>query len=182
IGFWLLGLNWLMLTLAVLIDSPVLGAFAFWVLLVGTAMATGGWPTLRAAIPALVYLLLIIPPPFNLDVKLVQLLQVYTSKTASRILDLMGVFHAINGVVIEVGDKKYEIEHACSGISSLLSVLACTLFYVFWMGAHWLRGTVLLLSSVFWVLMANVLRVVIIVFVDTHFEIDLSVDKFPFYL
>ena len=74
----------------------------------------------------------------------------------------------MNGVIIEVGDKKYEIERACSGISSLLSVLACTLFYVFWTGAHWVRGTALVLSSVFWVLIANVLRVVIIVFVDTR--------------
>jgi exosortase len=182
IGFYLLGLNWFMLTFAVLIDSPVLGAMAFWVLLVATAYATGGWPTLRAAIPALAYLLLIIPPPFNLDGKLVMLLQTYTSTAASRVLDLMGTYHAINGVIIEVGDKKYEIEHACSGISSLLSVLACTLFYVFWMGAHWLRGILLVLSSVFWVLMANVLRVVIIVFFDTQWGIDLSVDAFPFYL
>jgi exosortase len=182
IGFGLLIVDWLILTFAVLIFSPVAGSLAFWFLLVATAYATGGWPTLRAAIPALAYLLLIIPPPFALDVKLVQLLQFYTSNASSRVLDLMGVYHAINGVIIEVGDKKYEIEHACSGISSLLSVLACTLFYVFWTGAHWLRGTCLVLSSVFWVLIANVLRVVIIVFMDAQFEIDLSTDEFPFYL
>jgi exosortase len=182
VGLWLLGLNWLILSFAVMIDSPVLGAFAFWILLIATAYATGGWPTLRAAIPALAYLLLIIPPPFNLDARLVMLLQTYTSTVGSRVLDLMGTYHAINGVIIEVGDKKYEIEHACSGISSLLSVLACTLFYVFWMGAHWLRGILLVLSAVFWVLMANVLRVVTIVFFDTQFGVDLSVDSFPFYL
>lgn len=182
IGLWLLGLNWLVLTLGVIIGSPVLGTIAFWILLIATAYVTGGWPALKAAIPALVYLLLIIPPPFNLDVRLVTFLQTYTSRVANRILDLMGIYHAINGVVIEVGDKKYEIEHACSGISSLLSVLACTLFYIFWVHAHWLRAILLILAAVSWVMMANVLRVVIIVFCDTMFEIDLSVDKFPFYL
>src|SRR5207302_1165259 len=122
-GVMLLALNWLLLTTAVVMDLPVLGAFAFWVLLIATAVASGGWPTLKPAIPALIYLLVIIPPPFNIDGKLVVFLQTYTSKAASRILDQIGVFHAMNGVVVEVGDKKYEVERACSGISSLLSVL-----------------------------------------------------------
>jgi exosortase len=181
LAFWLLGLNWLMLAFAVIVDSPVLGAMSFWVLLVATAIATGGWPTLRAAIPALAYLLLIIPPPFNLDVRLVTFLQHYTSEAANRVLDLMGIYHAINGVVIEVGDKRYEIEHACSGISSLLSVLACTLFYVFWVKAHWLRGILLVLASVFWVLVNNAVRVIVIVLVDTKLGIDLSNDDPPFF-
>lgn len=181
-AYWLLGFNWAFLTFAIVIDSPVLGAASFWLLLVATCLAAGGWPTLKAAIPALVYLLLIIPPPFNLDVRLVTFLQTYTSLAASRTLDLMGIYHAINGVVIEVGDKKYEVEQACSGISSLLSVLACTLFYVFWVHAHWLRGTLLVLASVFWVLAANAARVIIIVFCDVMFNFDLTRDEFPFYL
>jgi hypothetical protein len=92
IGFALLIIDWLLLTFAVLIFSPVAGSLAFWFLLIAAAYATGGWPTLRAAIPALVYLLLIIPPPFMLDLKLVQALQFYTSNASSRVLDLMGVF------------------------------------------------------------------------------------------
>jgi exosortase len=180
-GMFLLGLNWLLLAAGVIIDSPVLGAFAFWVLLIAVAVSAGGWPTLKAALPALIYLLLIIPPPFNLDGRLVTFLQTYTSKVSSRILDLIPVHHAMNGVVVEVGDKKYEIERACSGISSLLSVLACTLFYVFWVKAHWLRGTILILAAVFWVLINNITRVVAIVYFDSRFEIDLSKDEFPWY-
>lgn len=182
IGFMLLGLNWLMLAVAVVLDSPNLGALAFWVLLGATAIGTGGWRALRAALPALIYLLLIIPPPLNLDGRLVTFLQTYTSKISSRVLDLMGVFHALNGVIVEVGDKKYEIERACSGISSLLSVLACSIFYVFWVKAHWVRGILLVLASVFWVLINNIVRVVAIVFFDTQFGIDLSKDEPPFFL
>lgn len=182
IGFLLLGLNWFMLAVAVVLDSPNLGALAFWILLIATAIGAGGWRTFRMALPALVYLLLIIPPPLNLDGRLITFLQTYTSKIASHVLDLMGVFHALNGVVVEVGDKKYEVERACSGISSLLSVLACSLFYVFWVKAHWVRGIMLILASVFWVLINNVVRVVAIVYCDTQWGIDLSKDEAPFFL
>lgn len=182
IGFILLGLNWLMLAVAVVLDSPNLGALAFWVLLGATAIGAGGWRAFRAALPALIYLLLIIPPPLNLDGRLVTFLQSYTSRISSHVLDLIGVFHALNGVIVEVGDKKYEIERACSGISSLLSVLACSIFYVFWVKAHWLRGILLVLASVFWVLINNIVRVVAIVFFDTQFGIDLSKDEAPFFL
>src|SRR5438876_511523 len=71
----LLGLNWVMLATALVLDSPWLGAVAFLVLLVALVHGLGGWRLVRATLPALVFLLLIIPPPFGLDTRLVNGLQ-----------------------------------------------------------------------------------------------------------
>ena len=54
----LLGLNWLLLASALVLDSPWLGAVAFLQLLVALAHGLGGWPLLRGVLPALVFLLL----------------------------------------------------------------------------------------------------------------------------
>jgi exosortase len=168
----LLGLNWLVLAAALVLDSPWLGAVAFMVLLVALAHGLGGWPLLRATLPALVFLLLIIPPPFGLDTRLVNGLQTLTSKCGAYVLDYFGILHLQQGNLIEVAGKKYFVEEACSGINSLLSVLACTVFYVFWAGAHWLRGILLIAAAVFWVLIANIVRVVTIVYLDSRFQLE----------
>lgn len=176
LGWSLLGVNWLMLTAALVLDSPWLGAVAFLELLVALGHAFGGWSLVRALLPALVYLLLVIPPPFGLDGRLVNSLQTLTSKCANYILDYLGVLHLMSGNVIEIGGKRYFVEQACSGINSLLSVLACTLFFVFWARPHWLRGLLLLAAAVFWVIIANITRVVTIVYFDSRFGIDLLKD------
>lgn len=168
----LLAVNWLMLATALVLDSPWLGAVAFLELLVALAHGLGGWKLVRATLPALVFLLLIIPPPFGLDLRLVNGLQTLTSKCADYVLDYLGTLHLQQGNLIEVGGKKYFVEEACSGINSLLSVLACTVFYVFWAGTHWLRGILLIAASIFWVLIANIVRVVSIVYLDSRFQLE----------
>lgn len=175
----LLGLNFAMLVFAALMNSPLLGTVAFWVLLMATALAAGGTPCLKAAWKALFFYLLLIPPPFGLDETVIQGLQSLTSKSASRILDLIPVYHSLNGVIVESAGKKFEVERACSGISSLLSIIACTLFYVLYFNAHWLRATLLLAAAIFWVLVNNITRVFLIVFFYSRYEWDLTDDSWP---
>ena len=182
LGAILLGLNWVMLATAVVLGSPWLGAVAFWELLAAAAVLIGGLSALRAALPALAFLLLVIPPPFDLDTRLVNGLQSLTSKCSDRVLDYVGVLHVRSGNVVEVADKKYGVDEACSGINSLLSTLAVTLFYIFWTRVYWVRAILLILAAVFWVVVANVIRVVLIVWVDHRWGLDLSKDEYNGYL
>jgi exosortase/archaeosortase family protein len=68
------------------------------------------------------------------------------------------------------------VDKACSGINSLFSTLAVTLFYLLWTRAHWVRGVLLVLAAVFWVVVANIVRVSSIVLIDSKLGIDLSKD------
>jgi exosortase/archaeosortase family protein len=43
---------------------------------------------------------------------------------------------------------------------------------VFWAGTHWLRGILLVAAAVFWVLIANIVRVVSIVYLDSRFQLE----------
>jgi exosortase len=153
---------------------------SFWELLVATAVLAGGWPLLRIALPALIFLLLIVPPPMNLDGKLVLGLQGVTSRIASKALDRAGVLHFLEGNTFEIGQKSFFVDKACSGINSLFSTLAVTLFCVLYFGsfslAYLLRAIVLVLAAVFWVVIANVVRVTSIVWLDHSFGIDLTKD------
>jgi exosortase len=174
ISFALVGLSWLLLAAGVVLDSPWSGAVACLMLLASVPLGLGGWPLLRAFLPALALLLLIIPPPFGLDARLVGYLQYLTGRVSSHVLDFIGVYHYMSGNVVEAAGKRYMVEEACSGIHSLFSILACTVFYILWARVHWLRAACLILAAVFWVMVQNVSRVVLIAFVGNRWNIDLS--------
>jgi exosortase len=178
-GLFLLAVNWVLLTIAVVFDSPWLGMISFWELLAAITYLAGGWSALRAAVPALIFLLLLVPPPMNLDGKLVVALQGTTSKISNRLLDRLGVLHYLNGNTFEIGSRQYLVEEACSGINSLFSTIAVTLFCILYLGTFTrtflLRSIVLLFIAVpFWVLVGNVIRVTSIVWLDQRYGIDLS--------
>jgi len=86
---------------------------------------TNLWP---CALPLFVFLKL----PCNFDVTLITKLQKYSAEYTSRLLDLAGLGHHMNGVVIKIpGLQDYGIEEACSGIQSFFTLmLVATIFLV----------------------------------------------------
>jgi hypothetical protein len=96
----LVGLDWLLLAAAELLDSSWLGAVATLVLLAAVLVGLGGGRLFRRALPAWAFLGLVVPPPFELDRNLVLALQTLTAQWGSRVLDFLGVFHVMAGQVL----------------------------------------------------------------------------------
>lgn len=88
----------------------------------------GGFPLLGRTWTALVVLVLMIRPPFGLDLKLAQALQIWVSRQASSILDMLSVPHQLEGNVIHLINQPLHVEEACSGINSLFATAAVLVF------------------------------------------------------
>jgi len=131
----------------------------------------GGTSAILWQIPALVMVLTTLRPPLNLDHTLVTKLQAATTRISSATLDVLGVTHVTQGNVIEIPGQSLFVEEACSGINSLFSILACTLFYLLWTRRHGFVWFFLLLSAPLWVLAANACRVVLTVVLQSRWEI-----------
>jgi exosortase len=170
----LLALSWGLLAVAEAIFSPWLGAVALLFLLLTVCYTLGGRALVRQLLPAWVLLWLSVPPPLGLDTALVLGLQGFTSRWSSSLLDLFGVYHVIAGNVVEIGNQRLFIEQACTGINSLFSILACTVFYVFWARIPVLRALALFLAAVFWILLANVARVFLVAYLARRWSINLA--------
>ena len=85
---------------------------------------TNLWP---CALPLFVFLKL----PCNFDYVLITKLQQYSAIYTSRLLDLAGLGHHMNGVVISIpGMKDYGIEEACSGIQSFFTLMLVAMIFV----------------------------------------------------
>jgi exosortase len=163
----------LLLVAAVLV-SPWLGSVAALLTLTALTFSLGGASLLRRMLPVGLVLLLLIPPPLDLDQRVVGLLQTLASYGTSNVLDYVGILHIRSGNVIEVVGQRLFVEEACSGIRSFFSVMVYVSFFLIWVQAGWLRSVYLLLAAVVWVLLANLTRIIAIAYALNRWGIDLT--------
>lgn len=118
------------------------------------------WP---AALPMFVYLTL----PSNLDVWVITQLQQVSAYCTSRLLDIYGLPHFMNGTVIQVpGKEHYGIEAACSGVQSFFTLMFIAVLFVVVYRRPFFRGALLIASAVFWALFMNTVRIFLIPVLD----------------
>ncbi|MEI6072147.1 MAG: exosortase U [Verrucomicrobiae bacterium] len=161
------------LALAILLWSPWLGTIAALVCLAGVIWWLGGWELLKRMIPALIMIMVIIPPPFGLDNTLTFFLRGIATTASSRVLDLLGVVHCVSGNVIELPRKKLLVEEACSGINSVLFITAVMIFYLLWRRRSFWCYLICLPAAIGFVLMGNVVRITLCTWLQFHNGMDL---------
>ena len=151
-GVWLF-VSLASLAAACLLQSPWLGFLSAFCLLMVFARNYSHLPQL--ALP----LLILLPLPLGKDQEIVQLLQHVSSRGASSLLDIAGIQHVMAGNVLEVADRRFFVEEACSGIGSVFLLLASAAVYSVWVGQRLIVAIPFLLTSVGWAVAANMLRI-----------------------
>jgi exosortase len=96
----------------------------------GLIIYFAGWAILRAMAFPLAFLLFAIPFPAVVYNEIVFPLQFLASKFATRVLELLGLFPVMReGNVLVLPQMRLEVVEACSGIRSLMSLLALAAGY-----------------------------------------------------
>ncbi|QEG27279.1 Transmembrane exosortase (Exosortase_EpsH) [Gemmata obscuriglobus] len=163
--------GWVGVVAAEVLSSSWLACVSVMILVPPLAYGLGGREVFRRVLPAWGLLWLLVPPPMDFDRLLILQLQGLTTVWSGAVLDALEVFHLAAGNVIEIDGRSLLVEQACSGINSLFSLLACTLFLVLLTRRGWGRGTLLMLAAVGWVLVANVTRVVLVAMLETRWGV-----------
>jgi len=133
-----------------------------------------GGPTLRATLSdPMWFALALISPPFVLATWFIQKLQSVATSIASYWLDYFNIYHYTTGVSILTPNSSYLVKDACSGIQSVFAAIALGVFYGAMRRYHVARFLLLLTQLVFWVLVANSLRVFLIMYMKERYQIDL---------
>ena len=173
IGAIVLAVAFVLLAGGVLLLTRWLGGVSAWLALVGCVCWIGGPKLLRSMVPALVLLLTIIPPPGRRDEAIALSLRQWAVWASGQVLDLVKIPHVNTGTLINVMGHRLGVEDACSGIHSLMAVVAVTLMLGFyWHRPAWRIATITLCSIVF-VVWANVLRIAIGAYLVEAWKIDI---------
>lgn len=164
-----------LLAFATLIWSPWLASFAF-VLVMGAAALQvyrqHGRITNQFGIWCLLWLL--VPIPLQFDQRFVVRLQQVSARLSGQVLDILRIDHLMSGTVLQLPDKQFFVDEACSGIVSVMSVIAAGAIFVVWRNRTLLHSIAVLMSGIVWAVVMNVGRITVIAIAHAWWDIDLS--------
>lgn len=168
----LLALAWIILA-GGLLYLRWMAPVSAWLMLAAIVMWAGGWKLARTLLPAAVLLIIIIPPPGHTDEVLGTRLRLWAVYASSRLLDLFSVPHVVTGTLIDIPGHRLLIEEACSGINSLMSVIAFSLLYGFWQRRRAAVIVSLTCAAAGFVLCANIVRITLGAVLVHYWQVDI---------
>ncbi|RYD45366.1 MAG: exosortase [Sphingomonadales bacterium] len=117
----------------------------------------------------LFYLAFIFPPPETVVAFITVPMKIWLSEAAIWFLDMFGYPIGGEGVRIYIGQYELLVAAACSGINSIISLSAISLFYIYMRHqAHWRYALLLVFLIVPVALVANFFRVLILILLTYH--------------
>ena len=118
----------------------------------------------------LFYMAFLIPPPGWLMDQITSPLKLFVSKIATDGLQLFGIPITRQGVTLVVAQYQLLVEDACSGMNSLIGLVAISLFYIYLLrNASWKYSLFLICLVIPIAILANVIRIVILVLLTYFF-------------
>ncbi|MEE3371262.1 MAG: exosortase U [Planctomycetota bacterium] len=166
------------LAAATLLFSPWLGAIAAILTIGGVAIVWTGVEGIRQLHAVWLLLWMVVPPPFRLDDTLIYTLQGWTARGGSWLSEVASVPHLLMGNVIRLPGRELFVAEACSGVNSQLVLISAAAFITVILHRSPIHAAVLICSAVGWSVVANILRVTLVVVVAHHLDVDLSAGLF----
>jgi exosortase len=137
-----------------------LGAVSLLVVVAGICVLEGGWGLLRWSLPAVAFLMFMIPLPYRLELALGGPLQRMATEASTSVLQVLGVPAVAEGNIIRLGMTRVGVVEACSGLSMLLLFFAISTGVAILVQRPMLDKLVLVASAVPIALAANIARIV----------------------
>ncbi|OQX86388.1 MAG: hypothetical protein B6D55_06220 [Candidatus Omnitrophica bacterium 4484_70.2] len=122
----------------------------------------------------IVYLLLMVPPPFALIDYFTLPLRYATVLCTERILRILNYSIQREGLMLIVNGKKIMISGACSGFRFLFTLLALGLLYIYFKKSPLRDKLILSLFILPLALLGNIIRVTIISLLNVHFGKEIA--------
>ncbi|NIJ08066.1 exosortase [Sphingomonas vulcanisoli] len=135
----------------------------------GLTLVLGGAAALRRMALINILLLAVVPLPGSLADAVLVPLKEFITRGVVELLARLGYPVAVNGVVISIGFVELQIADACSGLWSMVSLVAIGLLYLFFLPCSTRRASLLfLLAVVPLALFTNFIRVLSLVLIAYH--------------
>lgn len=160
-GLLVLVLGGLMLSLGYLATEYFTMRASLIVILAGLTLALFGTQTFRVVAFPLFFLVFMIPIPMVIYNAVAFPLKLLVSNVSVWVLKAVGVVVLREGNIIMLPDMVLEVADACSGIRSLVSLLALGVAYAAVLPLHTGRRVALVLSAIPIAIIANIIRVIV---------------------
>jgi exosortase len=133
--------------------------FSILVVLGGVILFLLGREFFKTLLFPIVFLIFMIPIPSVLMDRITFPMQLFASKVAAKSLYLVGIPALREGNIILLANTSLEVAEACSGIRSLISLLALSVVFAYFSQKTILKRVLLILSTFPIAIIANAARV-----------------------
>lgn len=127
----------------------------------GAFLIVGGWPTLRWAGPAVLFLFFMFPLPSVIDYSLLSYLQKVATTVSTYLLQTMGIACYSEGKRIVIGELQMGVVEACSGLRMLTIFVALAVAITLVTDRPMWERIVIVASAVPIALLVNIIRITI---------------------
>jgi exosortase len=127
--------------------------------LAGACLLLAGWPALRWALPAIAFLVFMIPFPYQVEVALAHPLQRLATAWSTYALQVLGLPALAEGNIIVIDEVRLGVLEACSGLGMLATFAALSTAVALVIRRRWPEKLAILASAVPVAVLANVARI-----------------------
>jgi exosortase len=138
-------------------------------LLAGIVLYWFGWQVLKVLALPIGFLLFMVPLPYIVYDAMAFPLKLFITKVSVFVLKAMGIIVWREGNIIMFPQTVLEVADACSGLRSLMSLLALSVAFAFFSQQTNLKRTLLVLSAVPIAIFTNMLRVIVTGFLAQYY-------------
>jgi exosortase len=172
----------LLLILAALLAylTGVMGAVNFLarasvvILVPGVLLFLLGWRCLRALLFPVLFLALMVPPPYFIWAQIATPLQEFAARTAEQSLFWLEVPVLRTGNVITLANTRLEVAEACSGLRSLMALLTTGIVFAYFFGHTAAQRIPIVLASVPIAILVNAARVAGTGWLAYHYGLEVA--------
>lgn len=162
------------LFLSIALGLVLVGWISFVLFLLCCVFLGFGWQATKAALPIALILLIIKPLPNGLEERLTIYLQQLASFLGGQLLDLIGIIHFRQGVVLVLPNTSFLAEEACSGIRSLFSSITAVVIWGVVLRHHWFRHILNVGQTIGWVIVVNAIRIALVILVEDKTDFSIA--------
>ncbi|MDP2654444.1 MAG: exosortase/archaeosortase family protein [Candidatus Omnitrophota bacterium] len=143
-------------------------AFSMFVVLFGLILHFFGPRMLRAVLFPLCFLFFMFPLPLVVIVNISFKMKLFAASIATYLLNQMGLYAVQQGSIIKMNSANIIVDDVCSGLRSLISLMALGSIFAYWITGPMYKRILLFLTTIPIAVITNVCRVV---FLSTISEI-----------
>ncbi len=152
----------------------LIARLAGWGTFVGAVIFCLGWGIVRAKAFPFLFLLFAIPPPFFVTSPIRLELKRLVTLLSTELLTLVGVPIAPDGNVLVLGEHLLEVADACTGIRSLMVIIATSVLFAYVFRCRWWTGALLVATAIPITVAANVGRIIVVAGALYVLDLDLT--------
>ena len=157
-----------------LAEITTIASFSMVLVLAGVVIYFYSFPLLKELLFPLFLLLFMIPIPTQIYSKFTIPLQLFVSKVSVWIGAVMGLPIYREGNVIHLPHQTLQVVQACSGLRSMVSLLALSAFFGYFTLKSNILRTVLFICGIPAAVLVNIIRVLLLVLAFHYFNYDLT--------